>query len=109
MKKKVTSSQLSITVIAEHEPTLSLAEFCRACGQPAEWVIALVEEGVLDPQGDRPIHWRFATINLRRALRAGRMQQDLGLNVPGIAVALDLLDEVERLQRLLNSQDDRHL
>ncbi|MEI8593401.1 chaperone modulator CbpM [Photobacterium sp. Hal280] len=104
MKKKITSSQLSITVIAEHEPTLNLAEFCRACGHPAEWVIALVEEGVLDPQGDRPIHWRFATVNLRRALRASRIQQDLDLNVPGVAVVLDLLDEIERLQRRLNDR-----
>lgn len=104
MTKKVTSNQLIITVIAEHEPTLTLAELCRACDKPVEWVIALVEEGILDPQGDRPIHWRFATSNLRRALRARRMQQDLGLNLPGIAVALDLLDEVERLQRELNSR-----
>ncbi|GAB6263599.1 chaperone modulator CbpM [Photobacterium sp. R1] len=103
--KKVTSDQLSITVISEHEPTLSMAEFCRACDQPAEWVITLVEEGVLDPEGDRPIHWRFATVNLRRALRAGRMQQDLGLNVAGIAVALDLLDEIERLRRQLERRE----
>ncbi|MDF2153413.1 chaperone modulator CbpM [Vibrio sp. CAU 1672] len=104
MTKRVTSNQLIITVIAEHEPTLTLAELCRACDRPAEWVIALVEEGILDPVGDRPIHWRFATSNLRLALRARRMQQDLGINLPGIAVALDLIDEVERLQRKVNSQ-----
>ncbi len=103
MTKKHTTSQLIMTVTVEHEPTLSLTELCRACNQPAEWVIALVEEGILDPVGDRPIHWRFVTYNLRRALRAKRMQQDLGLNLPGIAVALDLLEEVERLESKLNS------
>jgi len=104
MTGRETPNQLIITVIAEHEPTLTLLELCRACDTHAEWVIALVEEGILDPEGDRPIHWRFETTNLRRALRAQRMQQDLGLNLPGIAVALDLLDEVERLQYQLNSQ-----
>ena len=103
MKKKITPNQLVISVAGEYEPTLTLAEFCRACDEPVEWVIALVEEGVLDPQGDRPIHWLFATSNLRRALRAQRMQQDLGLNMPGVAVALDLLDEIERLERKLNN------
>ncbi|MGP8305274.1 chaperone modulator CbpM [Vibrio sp. YIC-376] len=102
MTKKITPNQLVISVVGEYEPTLTLAEFCRACDVPVEWVIALVEEGVLDPQGDKPIHWLFSTSNLRRALRAQRMQQDLGLNIPGIAVALDLLDEIERLERKLN-------
>ncbi len=106
MTKKLSQNQLVISVSAEYEPILTLAEFCRACDKPAEWVIALVEEGVLDPQGDRPIHWLFATSNLRRALRAQRMQQDLGLNMPGIAVALDLLDEIERLESKLNLKKD---
>jgi len=103
MTKKITSTHMVISVAGEYEPTLTLAEFSRACDEPVEWVIALVEEGVLDPQGDRPIHWLFATSNLRRALRAQRMQQDLGLNMPGIAVALDLLDEIERLERKINN------
>ncbi|MDV6250320.1 chaperone modulator CbpM [Vibrio sp. EA2] len=104
MVKKITTKQLIISVSGEYEPTLTLAELCRACDKPVEWVIALVDEGVLDPQGDQPVHWRFKTSNLRRALRAQRMQQDLGLNMPGIAVALDLLDEIERLERKLNNQ-----
>ncbi|BDR16464.1 chaperone modulator CbpM [Vibrio sp. STUT-A11] len=104
MAKKVTTNQLIISISGEYEPTLTLTEICRACDKPVEWVIALVEEGVLDPQGDRPIHWLFTTSNLRRALRAQRMQQDLGLNMPGIAVALDLLDEIDRLERKLHNQ-----
>ncbi|MGF1756555.1 chaperone modulator CbpM [Photobacterium sagamiensis] len=104
MTERLTPNQLTITLIAEHEPTLTLVELCRACDTHAEWVIALVEEGILDPRGDRPIHWRFETTCLRRARSAQRMEQDLGLNLPGIAVALDLLDEVERLQRKLDSQ-----
>ncbi len=103
MTSKITSNQLTITIIAEHEPILTLAELCRACDRPAEWIISLVEEGVLDPLGDKPTHWTFVTSNLRRALRAQRMQQDLGVNLPGIAVALDLLDEIERLECKLNN------
>lgn len=103
MTNKIISNQLTITVIAEHEPTLTLTELCRACDTSAEWIISLVEEGILDPLGDKPSHWRFVTSNLRRALRAQRMQQDLGVNLPGIAVALDLLDEIERLESKLNN------
>jgi chaperone modulatory protein CbpM len=38
-----------------------------------------------------------------------RLQRDLGINLAGIAVALDLLDEVETLRarlRRLNTEED---
>jgi chaperone modulatory protein CbpM len=84
--------------VLEEEVELTLAELCRACGLPAEQVYALVEEGVIDPIGRSPAHWRFRGISVRRARCALRLERDLGVNFAGAALALDLLDELEMLR-----------
>lgn len=76
---------------------LSLSELCRSCGLAAEDVARMVEEGLLHPRG-KPPRWRFPATDLRRAHAAQRLQRDLGLNLAGAALALDLLDEMERMR-----------
>jgi len=95
---------LSGTLLDE-EIELSLNELCRACSSSAEWIIELVEEGVLEPVDSQQIHWHFSGTSLQRAHTAMRLQQDLGLNLAGVALALDLLDEIEFLQTRLNSYE----
>ncbi|PKO83398.1 MAG: MerR family transcriptional regulator [Betaproteobacteria bacterium HGW-Betaproteobacteria-11] len=89
--------------LLEEQTPLSLAELCRACSVQTEWVMALVAEGVLDPAGTEPGHWRFTSLHLHRAGIARRLQHDLDINLPGIALALQLLDEIEDLQSRLHS------
>ena len=88
--------------VVEEEVELTLGELCRACDLTAEKVLELIEYGVIEPQGRRPSQWRFRGVSLRRVRRARRLQQDLGVNIAGVALALDLLDELERLQRRLH-------
>lgn len=78
---------------------VSLPDLCRRCRLHAEYVIELVEEGVLDAEGPDPAQWRFDALALRRVQRARRLRRDLGLNTAGVALVLDLLDEVEALRR----------
>lgn len=87
------------------ENILKLAEISRACAVDAEQIIALVDEGILEPSGRRPAQWRFSGNCLRRARIALRLQRDLGINLPGVALALEMMDEINRLQRLLNQFD----
>ena len=87
--------------ILEEEVVLSLAELCQATQLSAEHVIELVHEGIVEPIGRRPESWRFCGVSLYRVRCAQRLKVDLGLNMPGIALALDLLDEVERLRARL--------
>jgi chaperone modulatory protein CbpM len=88
--------------ILEEETKLTLAELCRACDVHAEIVIELVEEGVLEPAGNEPSAWTFAGPNLKRARAALRLQTDLGVNLAGAALALQLLDELESLRSRLH-------
>lgn len=80
---------------------LTLVEFCRASRTVEEQVRVWVVEGVLKPRGDRPQEWRFAAGALHRARLARTLSQDLEVNAPGIALALDLMDEIESLKSSL--------
>jgi chaperone modulatory protein CbpM len=46
--------------------------------------------------------WRFSGSSLRRARLALRLSQDLEVNAPGVALALDLMDEIEELRARLH-------
>lgn len=88
--------------ILEEEVTLSLAEICRASRLSAERVIEMADEGIVEPLGRRPETWRFHGVSLRRIRCARRLEEDLGVNTAGVALALDLLDELERLRARLS-------
>ena len=69
-----------------------------ACSIEEDHVIAWVFEGVLEPVGESPREWRFKGDALRRARMAWRLSHDLEINPPGVAIALDLLDEIATLR-----------
>ena len=87
---------LSGTCLGE-EGWLELEEFARACGVEARFVRELVAEGLVLP----PQPWRFGGEEIARVRRICRLQRDFEANLQSVAVMLDLLDEVERLQRAL--------
>ena len=95
------------TGIVPEEPTeLTLAEVCRVCGVETGFIVELVDEGVLAPAGPEPQRWRFTHIHLRRARVASHLQRDLGVNPPGAALVLELLDEIETLRARLEALGD---
>jgi chaperone modulatory protein CbpM len=92
-----------VGIILDEQAQLTLAELTRACSVHAELIIELVEEGVLAPIGREPQRWRFTGAHMRRARMALRLQRDLGVNLAGAALALQLLDEVEALRARLRA------
>ncbi len=86
------------TQLIDDRPQLTLSDLCRACAVPADWVVSLVEEGIIQPAGEAPVHWRFTVTCLRRVRRVHRLQRDLDINLPGAALVIELLDELESLR-----------
>jgi len=86
-------------IIVDEHSELTLVELSMACGRPAEWVLELVDEGILEPIGQELQNWRFRAVSLRRARIVNRLQSDLGVNLAGAALALELLEEVSELRR----------
>ncbi|MGB5627731.1 MAG: chaperone modulator CbpM [Woeseiaceae bacterium] len=99
---------LSGTLLDE-QAELSLEDIGRLCSRSTEWVIELVEQGVLEPTGDSWQGWRFSGTSLVRARVARRLQRDLDINVEGVALAIELMDEIrllrERLSRIEGGPD----
>ncbi len=88
-------------VLLDEQTELSLNDLCKACSSSAEWVIELVDYGALEPHGTEQLNWRFSASSLQRARTAMRLQRDLEINLAGVALALDLLDEIEFLRSRL--------
>lgn len=88
-------------VILDEELHLTLGDLCHACQISAEQILALVEEGVLEPQGREPSRWRFPAISIRRVRCTYRLTHDLGLNLAGAALAVELLEEIDQLRARL--------
>ena len=80
---------------------LSLTELCRVSNAPADWVIELVEEGILEPAGPDRSAWLFESTSVTTLRRVRRLQADLRLNLAGVAVVLILADENAQLKRRL--------
>jgi chaperone modulatory protein CbpM len=85
-------------VILDDAEEITLADLSRACRVHAEWVMELVEEGVIEPRGKGGPQWRFAATTVVRVQKAQRLHSDLGINLPGVALALQLLDRIETLE-----------
>lgn len=83
------------------DDSLTLEQLCHACGVHTDWVISLVEESIIEPQGDAIQVWRFSGDSLVRVRSALRLHRDLGVNLAGIALALDLMEELENLRTQL--------
>ena len=80
----------------------SLQELSQSCEVETSFVSALVAEGIIEPQGSGPSEWKFSSLSVVRTAKAKRFDRDLGLNPAGIALVLDLLNEIEHLQARLS-------
>jgi chaperone modulatory protein CbpM len=76
----------------------------RMCAVEERHIVEFVEEGVLSVVEMNAAEWRFTGTALRRARLALRLERDLEINLAGVALALELIEELERLRRELNAR-----
>lgn len=89
--------------VVDERATFSLAELSRACGAERELVLQLVAHGVIEPLGPGPQSDVFDSAGVQRVRTALRLLRDLELNLPGAALAVELLDRIAMLQREVRS------
>jgi len=94
--------QASVEVIDERT-TFTIEELCRCCAVEADFVRDLVDQGILEPRSARGRAWIFPVQSLRRTRVVVRLQRDLGVNLAGAALALDLLDRIDELDARLRA------
>lgn len=95
---------LSVDVV-EDDPAITLAELCQYCSLPAEQVITMIEFGIIEPiqPQETSCRWHFTGKSLLRVQTVVRLQRDLGVNLEGAALAIELLDEVKILRQMVDS------
>jgi chaperone modulatory protein CbpM len=86
--------------ILDDSVELTLQDLSRMCAVDENHLVEFVEEGVLTTIRVAP-QWHFSGSALRRARIALRLQHDLEINLAGVALALDLMEELELLRREL--------
>jgi len=80
---------------------ITVVELCRVCSIERSLVEELIQEGILDPIDAGRGEPRFSHTSIRRTLTVKHLQRDLRVNLPGAALALDLLERIEKLQAQL--------
>lgn len=93
-------SPLEVLVV-ESEIQFTLAQLCQACGCDDQFLIALVADGVLLPDGDDPQRWHFSGQCLRVTRKALRLARDLEMDTAGVALVLELLQRIDDLNARL--------
>ena len=92
---------LSGDIFEDH--ALTIDELSRLCSVDRTTIVEFVQEGVLSVIEINSTEWRFPGAALRRARTAMRLQRDLEINLPGVALALQLMEELDRLRSALDS------
>lgn len=92
-------------LILDEQSVFTLQEVCALCGVKSETILELVGEGIVEPQGHGAVNWRFNGLLVKRVQTAVRLQRDLDVNLPGVALALELLDRIEQLESRLPTGD----
>ena len=86
-------------MLLDESMELSLEELCAACRLSEDLVMDIVAEGIVEPLGASRAQWRFSGVAVTRIQRVVRLQEEFDVNLPGAALALELLEEIERLRR----------
>jgi DNA-binding transcriptional MerR regulator len=77
------------------EIQLSLGDLATACGLSTPRVRLLVQLGLVEPEpGTRD---RFSSATAARLRRMLRLRDDLGVNLAGAVIIVDLMERLERL------------
>ena len=86
-------------VLWDDERTVTLKEVCLRCGVEEQRVVEMVDYGIIEPLHEADRQWQFRGTCLRRVTTVVRLQRDLGVNLPGAALALDLMDQLAAQRR----------
>lgn len=87
-------------ILIENSYALTSEEFCRAIAIDETILLEMVEYQIIHPQGVSIQEWRFDSTCLRRGRIAASFFHDLEINMPGVALALELLERIEQLQKI---------
>ena len=79
--------------------SLTLHEVVYSFGVQEELIIEIIEEGIVSPAKNKQGELQFDSEALSSIHTAIRLNRDLGINMPGAALVLELMHEIDRLRQ----------
>jgi chaperone modulatory protein CbpM len=87
---------------------ISIVDLCDACSIDITVIEEMIAEGIVEPSGRELNRVPYSTV--RRTRTVIHLQHDLGVNLAGAALALELLEQIAQLRaklRLVETGSDR--
>lgn len=88
----------SVPALLDDTAWFGIREVCEMCGVDADLVVEVVEHGLVERPGGAPPSWRFPASAAFRIRRAVNLCNDLGVNLAGASLAVELLEDLDRLR-----------
>ena len=97
----MTKSTIVTGMIVDEALQLTFVEICKHHAISEDTLLDMLEQGLLEEVAIPHKQLTFQGAHLTRVLSACRLHRDLGINSPGVILALELMDELEDLQQQL--------
>jgi chaperone modulatory protein CbpM len=91
-----------VGVLLDENTRISIKEVCTQYHISSDLLSEMMEYGLFSASNNDLAHSSFSQSDLRRLQSAFRLHKDLGINLSGVALALDLLDKIELLEKELD-------
>lgn len=87
---------------------LSLADVTHSFGVSSQVILEIINEGIVDSVQNEEGELIFSNDSLVRIKKVLQFKEDLGINIAGSALVLELLQEIEHLNFLLSKQSGKY-
>lgn len=107
LENSVQVTGLQKSTLLDENVTYSFAELCTVCKVQDDLVFEMINEGIIAPvtmAGTSPRNWMFSATNIKKVQITIRLQEDLRVNLPGAALAIELLEELEQLRSRVGTE-----
>ncbi|MDP3706338.1 MAG: chaperone modulator CbpM [Legionellaceae bacterium] len=94
----MSKTTITVGVLVDEQHSVTFIDVCERQGIAEEALLELLEHGLLSEVKRPSKQLMFDLTMLNRIHSACRLHADLGINSPGIVLALELMDKLERLQ-----------
>ena len=86
-------------VLMDENTTISFVEVCEKCNISEEMLLDMMEHGLFPSSHSKATYVDQPTLN--RIQSACRLQQDLGINLAGVVLVMELRDELKQIREEL--------
>lgn len=97
----MSTETLLIGVVIEEEISNSMTQVCAQYRIPEQLLLEMIEQGLFENHKISAESFTMTPQDKRRMESAFRLHRDLGINLAGVALALDLLEELEEVRQEL--------